>query len=111
MVPGIRPRDNTHERATLTAATSRAEVHMPRPPNLPRPLLGELTDNQKALVVTLGTACFAVLGFVVQSKLDERWGGLQEVCARQPELSVCFCAPCADSYVPHCRSESSTIVR
>ena len=83
----------------------------PRPPNLPRPLLGELTDNQKALVITLGTACFSVLGFVVQSKLDERWGGLQEVCARQPELSVCFCAPCADSYVPHCRSESSTIVR
>ena len=56
-------------------------VHMPpRPPNLPRPLLGELTDNQKALVITLGTACFSVLGFVVQSKLDERWGGLQEVC-------------------------------
>ena len=52
----------------------------PRPPNLPRPLLGELTDNQKALVITLGTACFSVLGFVVQSKLDERWGGLQEVC-------------------------------
>ena len=94
------------------ARDAHATRHMPpRPPNLPRPLLGELTDNQKALVLTLGTACFAVLGFLVQSKLDERWGGLQEVCARQPELSVCFCAPCADSYVPHCRSESSTIVR
>jgi len=49
------------------------------PPRPPRLLLGELTDNQRAVVMTLMTGCCAVLGFMVQNKLDERWGGLQEV--------------------------------
>ena len=52
---------------------------LPMPPRPPRLLLGELTDNQRAVVMTLMTGCCAVLGFMVQNKLDERWGGLQEV--------------------------------
>ena len=57
------------------------------PPRPTRLLLGELTDNQRAVVMTLMTGCCAVIGFMVQNKLDERWGGLQEV-RTPPELSV-----------------------
>ena len=57
----------------------RRELHDSMPPRPTRLLLGELTDNQRAVVMTLMTGCCAVIGFMVQNKLDERWGGLQEV--------------------------------
>ena len=49
------------------------------PPRPPRLLFGELTDNQRGVVMALMTGCFAALGFMLQTKLDERWGSPQEV--------------------------------
>ena len=50
--------------------------------------LPELTDNQKALIMTVMTGSCAVLGFWIQNRLDERWGGLQEA-PTAPTLNTC----------------------
>ena len=72
----------------------RRELHDSMPPRPTRLLLGELTDNQRAVVMTLMTGCCAVIGFMVQNKLDERWGGLQEVRTPPLRFLLLLCAVC-----------------
>ena len=87
-------------RLTANAPTSfhppqvRRELHDSMPPRPTRLLLGELTDNQRAVVMTLMTGCCAVIGFMVQNKLDERWGGLQEVRTPPLRFLLLLCAVC-----------------
>lgn len=78
----------------LSTPQVRRELHDSMPPRPTRLLLGELTDNQRAVVMTLMTGCCAVIGFMVQNKLDERWGGLQEVRTPPLRFLLLLCAVC-----------------
>ena len=65
---------------------------MPGPRRL---LLGDLSDNQRAVVMVLMTSAFAVLGFMAQTKLDERMGGPQEV---RTTLALAVTSGCARAH-------------